>query len=161
MISDSIDHHHLYPYGEAWEKAFAFLRGLSPDTPTGKYALGGTKMFAGIDVYPTKTRETAKLETHRKYVDIQVLLSGEEAIDVYPKSSLTVNEPYDAGRDAEFYRVPDAAPVRAVLTPGRFLVFLPDDAHMPCLSVGSTPVDVKKVVIKVAVELLVRNQGGE
>jgi YhcH/YjgK/YiaL family protein len=156
MISDSIDHHHLYPYGAAWQKAFAFLRGLSPDTPTGKYVLDGTLMYAGIDVYATKTRETAKLETHRKYVDIQVLLSGAEVIDVYPKSSLTVNEPYDPGRDAEFYHVPETAPVRAELTPGRFLVFFPDDAHMPCLSVGSARQSVKKVVVKIAVELLVR-----
>jgi biofilm protein TabA len=154
MISDSIHNRHLYPFGAAWDSAFDFIQKLSAETATGKQLIQGDRLYAGIDSYTTKSRETAKLETHRKYVDIQLLLSGEEVIEVFPKAGLSVSEPYNSGRDAEFYHVPVAAPARMVLTPGRFLVFFPEDAHMPCLSVGNSPREVKKVVIKVAVELL-------
>ena len=93
MIYDSIKNSHLYPLGEAWETAFAFIKKLTPETDTGKQFIRGDRLFAGVDCYATKSRDIAKLETHRKYIDIQILLSGEEVIDVYPRSELTVNEP--------------------------------------------------------------------
>jgi len=154
MIADSIKNRHLYPFGAAWDAAFAFIQNLTPESATGKQLIQGDQLYAGIDSYSTKSRDSAKLETHRKYVDIQLLLSGEEIIEVFPKASLTVSEPYNPDRDAEFYHVPSQASARMLLTPGRFLVFFPEDAHMPCLSVGDSPQPVKKVVIKVAVELL-------
>lgn len=156
MISDSIENSGLYPFGTAWEAAFDYLKTLSPDTGTGKTMIKESLLFAGVDVYNTKFRDTAKLETHRKYVDIQVLLSGAEVIEVFPRSELTVNEPYNPEKDAEFYQVPSASPAKMLLIPGRFLVFFPDDAHMPCLMAGNAPQPVKKVVIKVAVELMTR-----
>lgn len=154
MISDTINNRNRYPYGPAWDAAFAFIQQLAPDAATGKHMILEDRMYAGIDVYETKNRSVAKLETHRKYVDIQFLLSGEEIIEVYPKDGLVIAEPYNPERDAEFYRVPAESPIRVRLSPGRFVVFFPDDAHVPCLSVGPTPQPVKKVVIKVALELL-------
>jgi YhcH/YjgK/YiaL family protein len=40
------------------------------------------------------------------------------------------------------------------LHPGDFVVFFPEDAHMPCLMTGNSPQPVKKIVTKLAVELL-------
>jgi YhcH/YjgK/YiaL family protein len=154
MISDSIQNYSRYPFGPAWEAAFAFIKKLSPETPTGKQFIQGDRLYAGVDSYATKLRESAKLETHRKYVDIQLLLSGTEAIEIFPRRDLTVSEPYNQEKDVEFYQVPTSAPARVVLSPGEFLVFFPHDAHMPCLVAGDAPQTVKKVVIKVAVELL-------
>lgn len=154
MISDSIQNSSLYPFGPAWEVAFAFIKTLTPETATGKQFIQGERLYAGVDTYSTKTRDIAKLETHRKYIDIQLLLSGTEVIEVFPRHSLTINEPYNPERDAEFYCVPPRSPARMLLTPGHFLVFFPDDAHMPCLVAGNSPEAVKKVVIKMAVELL-------
>jgi len=154
MISDSIQNSRLYPYGAAWDAAFAFLKTLTPDSATGKIFIQDKQLFAGVDVYQTRTRDTAKLETHRKYVDIQVLLSGEEVIEVFPMRDLTVCEPYNFEKDAEFYHAPSDTPAKMLLIPGRFLVFFPEDAHMPCLNAGNASQPVKKVVIKVAVELL-------
>ncbi len=154
MIADSIKNHSLYPFGPAWKAAFEFLKTLTPETEAGKRLIQDDRLFAGVDCYETKSRAAAKLETHRKYVDIQVLLSGEEVIEIFPKQELTVSEPYSPDKDAEFYRAPENAPVKTTLRPGQFLVFFPEDAHMPCLMTGSSPQPVKKVVIKVAVELL-------
>ena len=154
MIADSIKNHSLYPFGPAWKAAFEFLQTLTPEAETGKRLIQSDRLFAGVDCYETKSRAAAKLETHRKYADIQVLLSGEEIIEVFPKHGLTVSEPYNPEKDAEFYRAPENAPVKIALRPGRFLVFFPEDAHMPCLMTGNSPQPVKKVVIKVAVGLL-------
>ncbi|MEI7850225.1 MAG: YhcH/YjgK/YiaL family protein [Kiritimatiellales bacterium] len=154
MIVDSIKNHSLYPLGPAWKAAFDFLETLTPETETGKRLIQGDHLFAGVDCYETKSRAAAKLETHRKYVDIQVLLSGEEVIEVFQLQDLTVSTPYNPEKDAEFYQVPPETRAKVTLSPGQFVVFLPEDAHMPCLMAGDSPQPVKKVVIKVAVELL-------
>jgi YhcH/YjgK/YiaL family protein len=148
MIIDSIKNHTLYPYGELWNKAFDFLRTTSPELEEGKIVLEGTDLFAGIDFYETKSREKAKLETHQRYIDIQVLLSGTECLEIFPKDELTVSEPYDPDKDAEFYEVLDQSPAKVTLTPGQFVVFFPEDAHMPCLNAADTSQPVQKVVIK-------------
>lgn len=156
MIIDSIKNHTLYPYGELWEKAFDFLRTSTPELEDGRYVIDGDDLFAGIDCYETKARTDAKLETHQQYVDIQVLLSGSECLEVFPKDGLEVSEPYDPERDAEFYSVPEQAPLRTLLTPGHFIVFFPEDAHMPCLNAGDSSKPVQKVVIKLRADRLLR-----
>lgn len=154
MIADSIQNSSIYPFGPAWDAAFEFLKTLTPDCETGKRLIQGEELYAGINTYETKPREAAKLETHRKYVDIQVLLSGSESFEIYPKEGLTVQEAYIPERDIEFYEHPPKAHAKVTLNPGQFLVFFPDDAHMPSMMTGSTPQPVKKVVIKIAAELL-------
>jgi len=154
MIIDSIKNHSLYPYGDLWTQAFEFLKTATPELENGKVVLDGNNLFAGIDCYETKARENTKLETHCNYIDIQVLLSGTECIEVFPKANLKVSEPYDATRDAEFYEVPEQAPIRVTLTPGQFMVFFPEDAHMPCLHAGDSSKPVQKVVIKLRADLL-------
>lgn len=158
MIADSIQNSTRYPFGPAWTAAFDFLKTLTPDSETGKRLIQGSDLFAGVDGYSTKTRADAKLETHRKYVDIQVLLSGTEVIEIFPKNGLTVSEPYHSGKDAEFYEKPAEEHAKVILKPGQFLVFFPDDAHMPCLMAGSSPEPVKKVVFKIAVNLLTNSK---
>jgi YhcH/YjgK/YiaL family protein len=154
MIADSIQNSSRYPFGPAWEAAFDFLKTLTPDSETGKRLIQGNDLYAGVDCSSTRTRADAKLETHRKYVDIQVLLSGTEVIEIFSKEGLTVSEPYNPDRDVEFYQKPDSTHARVTLEPGQFLVFFPDDAHMPCLMAGTSPEPVKKVVFKIAVDLL-------
>ena len=154
MIIDSMKNHTLYPYGDLWNKAFEFINTLVPDVEEGRQLLQGDDLFAGIDIYETKPRDAAKLETHQKYVDIQLLLSGTEQLEIFKKSDLTISEPYDTEKDAEFYHIPDEPIATVTLHPGQFVVFFPEDAHMPCLIAEDAPESVKKVVIKVKADLL-------
>jgi len=155
MIEGGIADYRRYVTGRVWDRAFAFLLGLPADAETGRRALGDDGLYAGIDTYTTKAREAAVLETHERHVDIQVLLAGIEVIELYPRASLAERDPYDPARDATFYQIPvRAAPVRITLTPGRFAVFFPEDAHMPCLNAGLVPQPVRKVVVKVPLALL-------
>lgn len=154
MIFDRLENHSLYPFGEAWETAFDFLKTVTPEMEDKKYTLQGDDLFAGVSSYNTKARNAAKLETHRKYVDIQVLISGSEIFEVFQKQELTVSEPYNPEKDAEFYQVPAEPCAQITMNPGQFIVFFPEDAHMPCLMTGNMPGPVKKVVIKLAADLL-------
>ena len=154
MILDLIENHARYPFGPAWIAAFDFLKTVPPAIEPGKYPIQGDNLFIGVDCYDTKPRENAKLETHRKYVDIQLLLSGSERLEVFQKRELIVSEPYLPEKDAEFYQIPADPRTTITLEPGQFIVFFPDDAHMPCLMSGQSSRPVKKVVVKLAANLL-------
>jgi YhcH/YjgK/YiaL family protein len=101
MIVDHIENWKRYSFGSTWELAFSFLECLTSDSEERRYELDGDDVFAIVMSYPTK-RETdagAVLETHRKYVDIQMALAGSERIACYPVHSLRMKTPYNAERD--------------------------------------------------------------
>lgn len=154
MIVDTLDKWRSYLDGDIWEAAFGFLETLTPETEPGKYVLDGANLYAGIDVYNTKELDECIFEGHRKYIDIQVLLSGIEFIDWAPKAQMETKIDYCGDADCEFFDDPDYIGGRILLRPGMFTVFFPEDAHMPqaCVEQPST---VKKVVIKILKESLV------
>ncbi|MBT4838095.1 MAG: YhcH/YjgK/YiaL family protein [Methylococcales bacterium] len=154
MISDQIKNWSLYPLGNAWQQAFTFLQTLPVDAEEKKYAIQGDNIFAIVMSYETRKPENAVLEAHRKYLDIQLLLSGEEDIRCYPTPFLTVNKPYNSSKDVEFYDKNATETTVIKLKPGNFSALLPDDAHMPCLMSAGKVMTVKKVVVKVDVSLL-------
>ncbi len=156
MIFDAIEHHGRYfKHADAWREAFAFLAALTPETAEGETPLMGERMFARVQRYETRAPEQGVLEAHRRYLDIQTVLVGAEAIDWYPQSGLAVKTPYDAANDVEFYRRPaDGPPARVELTPGRWALLHPSDAHMPQMIVGAAAQMIKKAVVKIEVGLL-------
>ena len=79
MIYDSMKNFAAYRKlaPEAWEKVSAFLAGCTPETPAGRYELDGDRVYAMVQGYETHDADPDKLEIHRKYVDIQLLLSGQ------------------------------------------------------------------------------------
>ena len=113
--------------------------------------LGQEAVYRHKDEY---TAGTYKFEAHRKYVDIQCLLEGQENIESTVLNGLTVDMPYDAEKDVEFYAQTDNQKIVTHLMPGIFAAFFPQDAHMPGVSVGGSPAFVKKVVVKIKAELL-------
>lgn len=154
MIYDSLDQ--LSRYAKlapgVWEKVETFLAGCSPEAPHGRHELDGDRVYALIQDYETHPANPDKLEIHNKYIDIQLLLAGEESILVRPVEDLETALSYDAGRDIAFYRLPagDADAVAVTLVPGKFAVFFPEEGHMPGLNRGNAPCRVLKVVIKIA-----------
>ena len=66
MIADTLANHALYPYGAAWERAFAFLQGLDADTPEGRHTIDGDDLFAIVMRYDTTVPEKGMLESHRR-----------------------------------------------------------------------------------------------
>ena len=129
-------------------KAFAFLRqaGLA-SLPLGRQEIDGDRVFAMVCKDPARTRDEAKLEAHRKYIDIQVVLAGTDEMGW--KSRAQCEKPdgeYDAEKDVEFFT--DRPDAWASVGPGAFAIFFPDDAHAPLVGTG----ELHKIVVKVAVE---------
>ncbi|MDD5746818.1 MAG: YhcH/YjgK/YiaL family protein [Candidatus Omnitrophica bacterium] len=154
MIVDTIENWKAYRYGTAWNKAFQFLESLSPEVEDGEYPIQGKSIFARVDTYETRTPEQAGLEAHRAYVDIQAVLDGQEAMEWFPHEQVVTKIPYDPSKDAEFFIRRTPGPGRLIVTPGIFVVFFPQDAHMPSLIAGDAPESVKKVVVKIAKDIL-------
>lgn len=131
-----------------WDKAFAFLRDHNLDSlPKGKYNIDGDNVTASVSIDPSKDFEKTNWESHRKFIDIQSIISGEEKMGVSPLSKATVTKEYDEKRDAANY---SAEGKFYVAGPGDFFIFFPDDVHRPNITPGGNTV-VKKIVIKVRV----------
>lgn len=100
-------------------------------------------------VYRTRPRAECFFESHRKYIDIQFVLDGEEIIDVIPISGLAVDEPYSAEKDVIKY-ADSAGGSRLRIRAGEAAIFFPEDGHMPG-QFASAPALVRKTVVKVPV----------
>ncbi len=154
MIIDKLENWPLYPLGSAWNTAFEFLTTLTPESEDKKYTIQGDDIFAIVMSYETQTPATAILESHQKYVDIQAVLVGAERFECAPSEGLEIETPYDAKKDVVFYQPTSPRPVKVNIFPGTFIVLYPEDAHMPTLMTNDQPEKIKKVVIKIKLELL-------
>ncbi|MBF0291783.1 MAG: YhcH/YjgK/YiaL family protein [Nitrospinae bacterium] len=134
------------------EPGFAFLRGMSPELADGKYEIS-EGAYAMVSTYQTASPVEKKFEAHRKYIDLQYVVAGEEIAHVTDVSSLATAEEYDETRDVAFFHDP-VSHETIVLRSGSFAVFHPEDAHRPGMTAGSAPSTVRKVVVKIPVEAL-------
>ncbi len=131
-----------------WDKAFAFLRDSNLLTlKLGKYVIDGDNAYATITEAPSKTFEQSAWESHRKYIDLQYVIKGQEKIGVAPIATATIIKPYDDSRDAANY---NAEGQYYIATPATFFLFFPGDAHRPNIKVDGFDL-VKKLVIKIKV----------
>jgi len=149
MIVDRLQRaEHYFKKHPSFQKAFEFLRrkDLSELAP-GRHEVGGDRIYAIISKGPGRTRAQAMLEAHRKYIDIQYVISG---IDEMGWKSLAecgqASQEYDRDKDVTFY--PDAPAEWVKVRAGSFAVFFPQDAHAPSVGHG----EIHKAVVKVAVE---------
>lgn len=130
--------------------ALDFLKQMKPDTPVGEYQINH-RVKAIVSEYGTKLANECGYGAHRKNIDIQYLLSGEERIACLPIERLKETKPYSAENDAAFYAADNAhQPSYLSILPGYFAIFFPQDGHMPQLCVEK-PTNVRKVVIKVEI----------
>lgn len=148
MILDILSQYDRYQtLHPLFARAFDYLRNtdllaLAP----GRHTVEGEELFAIVEHCTGRTRAEAKLESHRRYIDIQLVLEGVDEMGWKPLAECT--QPigdFDAARDIRFY---DDAPASWVATPaGSFCLFFPDDAHAPLVSDGM----IRKVIMKIAV----------
>lgn len=133
---------------ERWDKAFNFLKSNDLSRlELKRYDIDGDNVYAPVSEYLTKNEEDARYEAHRKYIDIQYVISGKELIGIARMSrKKDVLEPYDAAKDIEFVTVTGGENRPAM--PDRFFIFFPEDPHRPGLKdVENSP--VRKIVVKV------------
>jgi len=146
MVLDKIENYDLYKnLHPRFAKAFEYiLKTEFSMLADGKYLIENEEIFALVQEYNTKDPLEAKLEAHRKYIDIQYIHSGAELIGVAPFNNQTpiIDEPE---KDITFYEG-EASYVK--LETGMFAIFFTGDLHMPGLRITQAG-KIKKVVIKI------------
>lgn len=127
------------------ELAFAALREFDlMHLEPGRYEIDGDLIFLNLADTSLKQPEEARLEVHNAYLDVQLLLRGEESFGWSPRAVLHQPcEPFDTERDIQFFE--DQPQLYYRLLPGQFTILLPEDAHAPLVGEGS----VRKAILKV------------
>jgi len=151
MILDHISYIYqyigLYP---ALNQVIPFLARLKKDSlKPGIYEIDGRNIYAMIQEYETQPEDALLWECHRRYIDLQMILEGEEEIGWSECSKLIDCGKYDEVKDI-MMAAASSESVLLKLSAGRFVIFMPHDAHKP-LCLHKVSGRVKKVVIKMAV----------
>ena len=151
MIYDRFENLDLYCQpGTRLHRALVYARDVARAAADGRMDIDGDRLYASVATYETGSREERRFEAHRKYIDVQVLLEGEECIDVSQDRDLPILEAYDEKRDVVFLKPPEHV-ASLVMKPGCFGVFYPHDIHRPGCRLREK-CRVRKIVIKVAAE---------
>lgn len=135
-----------------WSSAFAWLREMPKQPEIGTYPLLGNEMFALVMRYDTVQPTESRFESHRQFIDLQYTIEGAEWIAWSPSSILLACGEYDEDRDLQFYKYVEPTS-RVLMSPGRFSIYYPSDAHLPKISDGNSSY-VYKAVIKVGRHLV-------
>lgn len=127
-------------------KALDWLRGYNE----AEFEEGVTDIGDGITVKAEAPglmpRERARLEVHENYIDIHVPLKSTETIGWARRGDLILpTQPYEEESDIGFYG--DQAQCLIHVRPGQFAIFFPEDAHAPCIGIGTH----RKLCIKIPV----------
>jgi YhcH/YjgK/YiaL family protein len=113
----------------------------------------GKEIFAIFQAYAPRHRKDGFFEAHKHYTDIQLLLAGEEYIEVRELSDFSKTPAYDTNENV-FFALGEKSGTSLHLGPGTAAVLFPTDAHAPCLESGATGTLNIKLVIKVKNALL-------
>ena len=149
MILDSLPQADRYfALHPLFVRAFEFLRGTDlKSLAPGKHTVEGERIFAIVEACAGRTRAEAKLECHRRYIDIQLVLEGVDEMGW--KALADCHDPvsdFSAEKDIRFFH--DVPATWVATPPGAFCIFFPEDAHAPLVGSGK----IRKVIFKIAVE---------
>ena len=146
MIKDRLENAKtFYSLSDRIKKGLEWLKNNDLNSlDCGRYYIEEDNIYANVDEYETKT--DAKYEAHRKYIDIQYMVEGEEYVGVTDLNNCTTCIEYDEEKDLEFFNAKDDF---QTLKTGEFFIFYPQDAHKPCIN--KDKIKCKKVVVKVRI----------
>jgi biofilm protein TabA len=130
-----------------WDKAFAWLATHDVKTiAAGKYAIDGDHCFANVQDAVLRPADQQKIESHKKYIDLQWSVTAKERFGIVRPQDATVDKPYVV--DNMFWK---ASKIKYVdSTPQMFFLFFPENYHQPCvLPSPNAEKNVRKVCIKI------------
>lgn len=141
---------HCRKHPQRWQKVFKFIHDNDLSSlPLGQQTLGDDVKI-NVQEYTTRVPGKEQLEGHKKYIDLQYVVSGRE-LQGYAKlqdATETVN-PYSAEKDVAHYKVPSIT--YHVIGANHFTIFFPGDIHLTNIQYGEKE-PVRKVVFKIQVE---------
>ena len=144
MILDTLDNLEKYAsLNPLFAQAIDYLKSTDLNAlEVGKVKLQGDDLVVNVAQTSPKGKEAAKMETHNKFIDIKIPLSGNEVMGYTAGSDLPAAE-YNAEKDITFFE--GLAESYFTVKPGMFAIFFPQDGHAP----GITETGVKKIIVKV------------
>ncbi len=113
----------------------------------GRYEIDGDNIYYMVQTYDTDPQKTIA-EAHKKYIDIQFMVSGEELIGVAPIECEKTETEALPENDVWFYEC-KTQPI--TLIENSFMVLYPNDLHSPGVATNGKSITCKKVVVKVKV----------
>ena len=145
MIIDTMENLPQYAgISPLFTKALQYLSGQDlRQLPLRRQSIQGDDIYMTVMEVEAHPQEGAKLEYHRRYIDLQMVLSGQEIMGWTATADLPADTPFDTEKDYALLTAPVSAwfPV----APGRFAIFFPGDAHAPCCGQGK----IRKAVMKI------------
>lgn len=138
----------LEAFNPRFKKVFAFMRANDlAGLAEGRHVIDGDEVFVNVAVGGPRAASEAKLEAHRRYHDLQVLIAGAtERHGMVPVAQCTQPKAdYNPDKDVVFFA--DAWTQTLSFSPGQFVLYTPDTAHAPNMTEGT----IKKAVFKVRV----------
>ena len=136
--------------GTRLHRALVYARDVARTAADGRIEIDGDRLYASVSTYDTGSREERRFEAHKKYIDVQAVLEGEESIDVSLEKDLPSLEAYDEKKEVMFLKPPKEF-ASVVMKPGRFAVFYPHDVHRPGCNLRDRR-RVRKIVVKVQID---------
>ncbi len=143
-LSNKSEYYGIHPQ---LDKALDYLtEEFLAKVPTEKTLLDGEDLFVTRFELETVSFEETFYESHKKYLDIQIVTRGMERVDIAHPDGLTLTERRD-----DFYGYTGEADQSVILKPGNFLVVFPGDAHRLKIAVHRCGEAFTRVVFKVKV----------
>ena len=142
------------------KEALFYLKGIDlvhHETGAFPTEIGGVPMILQVMDLETKTRATCYPEVHRKYVDLQLFISGGPEVSTFftDRGEETVkDEQLNTPRDILFYENrPETAKLEGsvIMEPGSYAIYFPWDVHIPGQCDANGPAKYRKIVLKVPV----------
>jgi YhcH/YjgK/YiaL family protein len=150
LISSIKNYQNILNFFPQLDIVFDFIiKNISSKTADGKYYIT-EEIYADVQSCLPKPKKEQVLEKHKKYIDLQYIISGKEKIGwKFFDKSFKVLKKYSSKKDIAFYsNSPDTF---INLKKGEFAIFFPEDTHAPLCCEKQ----VKKCVVKIPVKFLV------
>lgn len=110
------------------EFALNYLQNLQTVEADAEEHVVNDDFFYFVKSYGEKAKEDFKLESHKKYIDIQIMVSGSGTLDIVDISRLTIKEDYDFDKDVMYWNIPDRM-AHITLRAGDYTILYPENAH--------------------------------
>lgn len=149
MIFDTLDHStHYGELGIRLRTALKFLHDTDLSAlPVGRIEIDGDHLYALVQEYTTKPADQGNWEAHRRYIDIQYVQQGQERMGFANLAAMSLG---DYVPEKDFLPMSGKGNFVDVFA-GAFVIFFPQDGHMPGLCVDAAE-PVRKIVLKVQLE---------
>ena len=126
------------------DTAIDYILNFDKNTPDGRYEIDGDNIYANVVSIELGDAEAYQFEAHRRYLDLQYIISGSEIMIYAPVSECNQKTDYNAEDD---YLLLSGRGNKMKMTEGSFYLVHPFDAHAPGLKADC---DVaRKIIVKI------------